>query len=138
LNRNHSELFLTPSTVYFALMPAPYSTDLHWRAIWLVEFLGIDQEEAAFYLGISARTIRRYIAIFYRTVNVVSLKIGRPFGCVEFHPHEELIVMEEILSCPDKTLAEICEVICQETGAHFSVSAISSYFMRNGITRKKV
>lgn len=119
-------------------MPAPYSADLRWRAIWLAEFLSIDKAEVAFYLGMSTRTLERYVASFYRTADVVSLKVGRPYGCVEFHPHEQLFIMEEILSNPDKTLAEIAQDLCSETGSEFSISAINAYLARNGITRKKV
>ena len=30
-------------------MPAAYSQDLRWRAIWLTEIVGIEVEEVSFY-----------------------------------------------------------------------------------------
>ncbi|KAK3724022.1 hypothetical protein QZH41_008872, partial [Actinostola sp. cb2023] len=119
-------------------MPAAYSSDLRLRAIWLVEFLEMDKAEVAFYLGISKRSVERYIQIFYRSADVLPRKSGRPFAWLEFHPHEELVIMEEVLRRPDATLSEIARALFQETGSQFSLSATHTYFERNGITTKKL
>ena len=43
-------------------MPRPYSNDLRWRAIWMVELLGYSVDEVAATLFMSPRTIERYIS----------------------------------------------------------------------------
>ena len=63
-------------------MPAAYSQDLRWRAIWLTEIVGIEVEEVSFYLQISSKTINRYIQKFINLGNVCTAIIGRPYYCI--------------------------------------------------------
>ena len=61
-------------------MPRPYSNDLRWRAIWMVELLGYSVDEVAATLFMSPRTIERYISKCLNTGDVNSEKLGRPFN----------------------------------------------------------
>ena len=58
-------------------MPAPISEDLRWRVIWLVHALQYSVAKASFSLGVSERTVERYISKFLVTGDVKSKKIGR-------------------------------------------------------------
>ena len=51
-------------------MPVNYSTDLRWRAVWLVTLRGMSYEEVGRMLFISERSVRRYVDHFYSTGNV--------------------------------------------------------------------
>ena len=88
-------------------MPRPYSNDLRWRAIWMVELLGYSVDEVAATLFMSPRTILRYISKCMNTGDVNSEKLGRPFNSFAMHAHVEFVFIEAILEQPDTTLAEI-------------------------------
>ena len=119
------------------MMPRAYINDLRWRAIWLTEFLGYNAEEVAFLLSISVSTVQRYQRSFLALGQIDSQRIGRSFGAVEMHPHEQLVLMEAVLEHPEKTLNELVNQIYAETGSIPAVSAIHYYLRRNGLTRKK-
>ena len=78
----------------------------------MVYNLGVRIEEVAIYLRVSARYLSKYLALG----KVASKKLGRPICSLSMHPHIEFIIMEVLLSHPDKTLAEIVHTIYQETG----------------------
>ena len=75
-------------------------------------------------MGVSERTVQRYISKFLVTGDVKSAKIGRSYGSIHFAPREELIICEAVLSNPDKTLAEIAEDIYQQTNSIFALSTL--------------
>ena len=62
------------------MMPAPFSEDLRWQVIWFVHVL---QHSVAFrflfFLGVSERTVERYISKFLVTGDVKSEIIGRSY-----------------------------------------------------------
>ena len=96
-------------------MPRPYSNDLRWRAIWMVELLGYSVDEVAATLFMSPRTVELYISKCLNMGDVNSEKLGRPFNSFTMHPHVEFVIMEAILEQPDTTLAEIF-VFLDESG----------------------
>lgn len=54
-------------------MPKSYSTDLHWRVVWVHMFLKIKKsiDEVATLLLISSRTGHRYVARFLNTADLI-------------------------------------------------------------------
>ena len=119
-------------------MPAPYSQDLRWRAIWLAEIVGLDLREVSFFLQLSTMTIRRYVEKFRQLGNVSTAIIGRPYNCISLHPHEELVIFELLQQCPEKNLSEVLDKLNEETGSQYACSSLYYYLKRNNITRKKV
>ena len=119
-------------------MPRAYSEDLRWRAIWLAEIVGLTVEEVSFCLQISVKTILRYVPKFQTAGNVQAEIIGRPSGCISFHPHEEFVIMDLILQSPEKTIAELVEEVLLQTESEYACSTLFYYLRRNNITRKKV
>ena len=119
-------------------LPRPYSQDLRWRAIYLVEIVGLGVQEVSIYLNMSPKTISRYVNKFRRLGNVNTGVIGRPYACISIHPHEEFVIMESLLKYPERTLAEIINDMCRETGSMYGCSTIYYYLKRNNLTRKKV
>ncbi len=119
-------------------MPAPYSKDLRWRAIFLAEILDLELEQVSYHLQISQSTIKRYVKKFREVGNVDTAIIGRPYNCISMHPHEELVIMEMVQQYPEKTIAEILVKVYEETGSQYACSTVHYYLKRNGITRKKV
>ena len=120
------------------MMPAPYSDDLRWRVIWFVNILQHSVAEASFFLGVSERTVERYLSKFLVNGDVKPEPVGRSYGSISFAPREELIVFEAILTNPDKALAEISDEIYRQTNSSFALSTLHYYLKRSGITRKKV
>ena len=110
-----------------SMMPALFSEDLRLRVIWFFHALQYSVAEAAFLLGVSERTVERYISKFLVTGHVKSAKIGRSYDIIHFPPREELIICEAVLSNPDKTLAEIAEYIYQQTNSIFALSTLYYY-----------
>ena len=51
-------------------MPVNYSTDLQWRAVWLITLRGMTYEEVSKVLFISERSVRRYVDHFFSAGNV--------------------------------------------------------------------
>ena len=51
-------------------MPNPYSLDLRWRIIWLYLAHKKSPSRIAALLHVSERTVRRYVALFYRSGDV--------------------------------------------------------------------
>ena len=45
-------------------MPAPFSVDLRWRVIWFVHVLQHSVAEDSYFLGVSEKTVERYISKF--------------------------------------------------------------------------
>ena len=61
------------------MMPAPCSEDLRGRVIWFVHVLQHSVAEASLFLGVSERTVERYIFKFLVTGDVKSEIIGRSY-----------------------------------------------------------
>ncbi len=55
-------------------MPVGYSTDLHWRAVWLVSMRNLTYDEAGEMLYMSGKSVQRYVAAFLSTENVEPVK----------------------------------------------------------------
>ena len=52
-------------------------------------------------------------------------------------PHVKSVVMELFLQPPEKTIAEMLDKLCQETGSEYACSMLHYYYLkRNNITRK--
>ena len=86
-------------------MPAPFSKDLRWRVIWFVHVLQHSVAEASLFLGVSERTIERYISKFLVTGDVKSETIGRSYEetrkIFQFEKKREFL-----LSSPSRTLRQ--------------------------------
>ena len=87
------------------MMPAPFSKDLRWRVIWFVHVLQHSVAEASLFLGVSERTIERYISKFLVTGDVKSETIGRSYEetrkIFQFEKKREFL-----LSSPSRTLRQ--------------------------------
>lgn len=119
-------------------MPAPLGKDLRWRVIWFIEGLNFSVDDTAFFLGLSKRTIKRYLRKHSNTGDVNTEKLGRPYGAITLAPREELIIFEAVLERPDMTLSEIIQEIQAQTNFSFAVSSLNYYLKRNDVTHKKV
>ena len=61
------------------MTPALFSEDLRWRLVWFVHVLKHSVAEASLFLGVSERTVERYISKFLVTGDVKSERIGRSY-----------------------------------------------------------
>ena len=60
--------------VYITSMPVSYSTDLRWRAVWLVTLRNLIYDEAGEMLYMSGKSVQRYVAAFLSIGNVEPVK----------------------------------------------------------------
>ena len=60
-------------------MPAPFSEDVRWRVSRLYMFFSIQLQRLHFFLGVSERTVERYISKFLVTGDVKSETIGHSY-----------------------------------------------------------
>ena len=61
------------------MTPALFSEDLRWRLVWFVRVLKHSVAEASLFLGVSERTVERYISKFLVTGDVKTERIGRSY-----------------------------------------------------------
>ena len=57
-------------------MPVSYSTDLCWRAVWLVTLRNLTYDEAGEMLYMSGKSVQRYVTAFLTTGNVEPVNKG--------------------------------------------------------------
>ena len=62
--------FLALGLSGYTSMPVNYSTDLRWRAVWVVTLRGLNYQEVSKMLFISERSVRRYVDHFFSTGNI--------------------------------------------------------------------
>ena len=87
-------------------MPVNYSSDLRWRAVWLVTLRGMTYEEVSQMLFISERSIRRYVSLFLTTGNVEATKQRHGPQCL-LSDFEQIIVLQALIDHPSMYLVEL-------------------------------
>ena len=118
-------------------MPRSYSTDLRWRIVWLHYYKEKSFEEIEELLFVSARSIRRYIALFDETgdVSPASQRHGPPKRLDAF---EEMSHVQSLVNKPDMYLEELRQELIQATGTDVSLSTICRTLKYLGFSRKKL
>ena len=108
-------------------MPREYSKYFRWRAIWLTEIVGVDVQDASFYLQLLKKTISRYIHKF-RECQEMSTRLSSVLGHILAYQctrtSQEQVVMELLLQHPEKTIAELLDQLYQETGSEYARSLL--------------
>lgn len=105
-------------------MPVSYSTDLHWRAVWLVTLRNLTYEETGEMLYMSGKSVQRYVTAFLTTGNVepVKQRHGPERMLSDF---EQVIVMQLLIDKPSAYLS--CSntfMILQGPGFMYQQSAV--------------
>ena len=116
-------------------MPNPYSLDLRWRIIWL--YLAHKQSplRIAALLHVSERTVRRYVALFYRSGDVRpgARKNGLQRLLGEF---EQIVLLRLILANPGIYLYELKSELVKMFGVSVSEATICRTPRYMGCTRQ--
>ena len=87
-------------------MPKHYSTDLRWRAVWLVLLRKMSYNEVSDTLFMSERSVRRYVELYQCTGDVEPSKHKHGPDKV-LNEVEMLIVIELLSNQPSIYLDEI-------------------------------
>ena len=102
---------VNPNTVFWLVMPIPYSLDLRWRIIWIGFAWHAIPQYIGQQLSVSERTMRRYLKMFKNTGDVKphSHRSGplRLFG-----DYEQLTLLRLILENPTWDSTTILYVWC--------------------------
>ena len=116
-------------------MPNPYSVDLRWRIIWLYLAQKLSSLRIATLLNVSERTVRRYVALFYRTGDIKPrLRKNGPRRLLgEF---EKLVLLHLILANPGIYLFEIKDELKNIFGVSVSEATICRTLRYMGCTRQ--
>ena len=118
-------------------MAPPYSTDLRWRVVWLSLVQQLCPDAIAQLLSVSARTVRRYIDLFYQTGDVVPRP--RRYGPPRLlGDHEQLVLLRLILENPGIYLQEIQDKLLAMFGVEVAVSTICKTLHAMGCSRQKI
>ena len=75
----------------YTSMPVSYSTDLRWRAVWLVTLRNLTYDEAGEMLYMSGKSVQRYVTAFLTTGNVEPVKQRHGPECI-LSDFEQVIV----------------------------------------------
>ena len=119
-------------------MPAKYSEDLRWRAVWLHLIRGLSVGEVADLLFMCKRSVERYLAIYHATGSVApreQKQHGPPRLLTEF---EQVAVLQSLTTKPTMYLDELQSELHDLTGTWVHVSTICRTVHHMGLTRKKV
>ena len=118
-------------------MPLPYSRDLRWRVIWVHLMYHTSASEIGELLGLSQRTVQRYLALYHQTGDIQARprKNGpsRLLG-----DHEQLLIFQLIIREPGIYLHEIQERLHERLGARVSLSTLSRTLKFMGCTRQVI
>lgn len=115
-------------------MPSSLSTDLRERVVAAVEE-GASRHGAAARFGVSAASASRWHGHFVREGDVAAKPQGGDRRSRETDAHADLI-LKLYEEDPEIFLSELCEALA-EHGVQISTSALSRFFVRHAITRKK-
>ena len=118
-------------------MPAKYSEDLRWRAVWLHLIRGWSADEIADVLFICKRSVERYLSLYHASGSVApkNQQHGPPRLLTEF---EQVAVLQSLMIKPTMYLEELQSELYDLTGTWVHVSTICRTVLRLGLTRKKV
>ena len=119
-------------------MPQPYSEDLRWQVIWMIEFLRYSIDEVAAAL-LSPKTLSFYVSKFLNSGEVKAETLGQLLNSFLMHPHVEFVIMQAVLDHLEKTLSEIAQNIYEQTGSEHALSSIllflkQPFWQRKGLS----
>ena len=118
-------------------MAPPYSTDFRWRIVWLKIVEEMSSNTIASLMNISERTVRRYIAKFHQTGDV--LPVEHRNGPQPLLGQYEQIVFVHLLSeNPSIYLHEVKQELENIFGVSVSISTVCKTMKLLGFTRKKI
>lgn len=116
-------------------MPNPYSLDLRWRIVWSYLTHKRSYAEIAVLFSVSEHTVRRYIARFQITGDVVPCK--RRHGPTLFlREFDQMLLFRMILDKPGIYLSEIQDEFMRIFGVYVCVSTICRTLKIMGCTRQ--
>ena len=118
-------------------MPKHYSTDLRWRAVWLVLLRNMSYNEVSDILFMSERSVRRYVELYQHTGDVEPSKQKHGPDKV-LNEIEMLIVIELLSNQPSIYLDEVQEELYNRTGTRVHNSTICRTMQHLGFSRKRL
>ena len=118
-------------------MPLAYSEDLRWRVVWLYLYMDVAADDISRLLHISERSVYRYVQRFKSTGEVRKCHKTNGPACI-LSEHEELIIVNSMLSSPGIYLRELQQHLSHSTGRWIHESTICRCLKRLGMSRQKI
>ena len=118
-------------------MPLSYSVDFRWRVVWLRIAHGMSAIQVARQMCISERSVRRYLALFQQTGDVVprNQRRGPERLLGEF---EQMVLLRLILENTGIYLRELQWRFHDRFGVNISASTICRTLRRMGCSRRVI
>ena len=117
-------------------MPVPYSMDLSWRVVHIYLTQTLSYGDIGSLLGLSERTVRRYLQQFYQTGDVEPREHKNgPNKCLS--EHEQLLILKTIIRNPGIYLHEIQSII-EAVGVTVHVATICQTLKFMGCSRQVI
>ena len=117
-------------------MPQPYSEDLRWQVIWMIEFLRYSIDEVAAAL-LSPKTILFYVSKFLNSGEVKAETLGQLLNSFLMHPHVEFVIMQAVLDHLEKPSQKLHRISMNRQGQNMLFRAYC-YFWNNHFGRERV
>ena len=118
-------------------MPKAYSTDLRWRIVWTYLASNATLTDIASTFCLSERTVRRYVDLFYQTGDVLPKESAHGPKKL-LGDHEQVVVLQLILSTPGFYLQELQAELLKKFGVPVSVPTICRTLRFMGCTRQSM
>ena len=109
-------------------MPNPYSLDLRWRIVWSYLAHRRSYSEISVLFSVSERTVRRYIARFQNTGDVVPCKCRHGPALLLGEFEQMMMFMDK----PGIYLSEIQDELMRAFGVYVCVSTICIFSQGEG------
>jgi transposase len=113
---------------------AQLSTDVREHLLAALD-AGLSRDDAVLFFGVSHRTLARWIRR-KRETGSAAASPGRGRRA-RIGPDQEETVRMVVATQPDATLAELCDLLAEETGIRISPSTMCRRLRSLDITRKK-
>ena len=104
-------------------MPAKYSVDLGWRAVWLHLIRNRSYAEIADVLFISQRSVQRYVDLYQSTGDVEPNK-DRHGPQQMLSDFEQIVVLQSMIDRPGIYLSELQQQLKDTTGTWVHICTI--------------
>lgn len=118
-------------------MPAGYSVDLRWRAVWLHLIRNMSYAEVADVLFMSQRSVQRYVDLYQSTGDVEPQKHRHGPEQI-LSDFEQITVLQSMIDRPGICLSELQQQLSDATGTWVHISTLCRTVHRLGFTRKRL
>ena len=115
-----------------------YSADMRWRMVYQIEVLNKSYKQVGKNLGVDLSTVYRIVKSFQNDGHVDKKKYPPNTSIAKLTEIDKLLLLETVIEKPDVYLAEVKQLLSEETGTNVDTSTICRFIAKSNFTRKKL